>query len=605
MKKNLKCLLAGFLAAVIPFGLAACSAGGNSDETYVRMNYSTGIAENGEYNTELYGMNCVSDVDGADPGVIYVSEDESEEYGGYYYMYTTGSISYTENGETVLSAFPCYRSKNLYNWENAGAVTGSYALYVKSDDWCAADFWAPEVIRNPADGKYYMYFSASLHANYGVSGFADTGYSYDRLYLGVAVADTPAGPFSVINDMDAATGKHIPTINFQTGCNLDTVFAAIDASPFFDDNGDLYLYFNKHNDSAHSNFNSVWGMKMNSMTAPDYSTVTALLMPGYTECANGAGEMTALKGAGTSTDRQEGDVNEGPFMLKHNGKYYLTYSSEGYTSTSYSVWQAVSDSPLSGFVKMSFAEGNPVLDGSLRGYMGGTGHHCFVSAGDNLYIVYHRHTTADEWSGERVISADRVNFTTNANGDEVLVTNGPSTILSWLPESVSGYENLAQVASVSMNNGTGIEYLVDGILPYATVEEYNVMTSESGDVTITLSWDKPVDVSSIMIYNAGYMEQAFSKISNIRFKLAETPTWANMDYTYAVIENVEVPERFCDADTNYYVACVPTVAEFDSICVTEITITILECDRLMEFDKLGNENLALELSEIVVLGSVR
>lgn len=604
MKMNFKRFLAALLAVIMPLGLAACSHGKDAD-TYVLMNYGSGLADDGEYNTSLYGMNCVSDIDGADPGVFYVSEEENKEYGGYYYMYVTGFISYEVDGKTTVSAYPCYRSKDLYTWENAGTVTGGYALLVNEDDWCASDFWAPEVIRNPADGKYYMYFSASLHANYGVSGFANTDYAYDRLYLGVAVSDSPVGPFSVINDTDAATGKHIPTINFQTGCNLNTVFAAIDASPFFDDNGDLYLYFNKHNDTAHSNFNSVWGMKMNSMVYPDYSTVTALLVPSYTECANVAGEMTVLKGAGSATTRTEGAVNEGPFMLKHNGKYYLTYSSEGYTSTSYSVWQAVSDSPLSGFKKLDFTEGNPVLDGSQKGYMGGTGHHCFVKAGDEMFIVYHRHTTADEWSGGRVISADRVGFAENAKGDEVLVTNGPSTILTWLPESVSGYQNLAQSANVTMNNGTGIDYLTDGVIPYATVAEYNVMSSESGDVTITMSWDKPVNVSSVMIYNAGYMDQAFSKISSIRFKLAETPFWASKDYTYAVIEDLQVPKQFCDVNTNYYVACVPSVAEFDSICVTEITITILESDRLAEFDKLGNKNNALELSEIVVLGSER
>lgn len=605
MNKKLKRLFAGLLATALALSGAGC--GQNSDENAVLMNYATGIGENGEYNSELYGMNCVSDVDGADPSVIYVSEEESAEYGGYYYMYVTGYIQYqNEESKDGIYAYHCYRSKDLYNWENAGALQGGYALQVEEDDWCWSDFWAPEVIQNPADGKYYMYFNAGLHSDYGVEGLANTSTQGDKIYLGVAVSDGPTGPFDVINDVDQKTGKKVPTINFQTGCNLDAPFPVIDASPFFDDDGQFYLYFKAEPNSYREENGTIFGMKMNSMEYPDYSTVTALVVPDYAQCANVAGELTGIKGYG-AVDRSEGGVNEGPFMFKHNGKYYLTYSSEGYTSSSYSVWQAVSDTPLSGFKKLSFAEGNPVLDGTIKGYMAGTGHHCFVTCGEEMFIVYHRHTNAEGWSnsGGRVISADRVSFVENASGDEVLVVNGPSTILTWLPETVSGYANLAQTANISTDNGSGIEYLTDGIIPYATVTEYMVADSEEGDVTITLSWDSPVEVSSVMIYNSGYSDTAFSKISRMKFKLAEKPDWASKDYTYAVIKNLEFPSDYYDESSNAYVACAPAVAEFDSITVTEIQITISGYDRLSEFDKQGNKNQALELSEIVVLGGVK
>ena len=38
-------------------------------------------------------------------------------------------------------------------------------------------------------------------------------------------------------------------------------------------------------------------------------------------------------------------INEGPCVVYHNGKYYLTISINGYRDKSYSVIQAVSDSP--------------------------------------------------------------------------------------------------------------------------------------------------------------------------------------------------------------------------------------------------------------------
>jgi hypothetical protein len=43
--------------------------------------------------------------------------------------------------------------------------------------------------------------------------------------------------------------------------------------------------------------------------------------------------------------------NEGAFMYKHNGKYYLTYSANPFWAREYAVGYAVADSPLGDFVK--------------------------------------------------------------------------------------------------------------------------------------------------------------------------------------------------------------------------------------------------------------
>ena len=67
--------------------------------------------------------------------------------------------------------------------------------------------------------------------------------------------------------------------------------------------------------------------------------------------------------------------------------------------------------------------------------------------------------------------------------------------------------------------------------------------SAEGDVTITMKWQEPVRVSSLMIYNAQNVEQAFSNISDIRFKLEEQPSWASRNYDYAVIKDLKFPDR--------------------------------------------------------------
>ncbi len=61
-----------------------------------------------------------------------------------------------------------------------------------------------------------------------------------------------------------------------------------------------------------------------------------------------------------------------PFILKKDGKYFLTYSCNDYRNQDYAVGYAVSDSPMGPWTKY---EGNPIL---LRpqDYVG-TGHHAF------------------------------------------------------------------------------------------------------------------------------------------------------------------------------------------------------------------------------------
>ena len=619
MKQKYSKLLVGLLAASLCMGTVGCKSDNQGQDSLVYLNYATGLDESGNYNDELYGMN-INDLGAADPGCFWLSEEEDPRYGGYFYMYPTTSLAnsdaslnsgyFEENNVSVIAA-ACYRSKDMYHWEKCGALEGGYTLQVDEDDWCQSNFWAPEVIRNPADGKYYLYFSASAKANYGVEGISDSTNAFDRLYLGDAVSDSPMGPFDVLYDIDAATGKRVPTINFHTGCKTEYNWAAIDVSPFFDDNGDLYLYFNKHADDHYSELNGIFGMKMKSMSIPDYSTVTCLTQSGVVSASNTPGEIETVV-SGESYFSGESGVNEGPIMLKHNGKYYLTYSSNGYEHITYSVHQAVSDSPLGKFTKLTIDQGNPVLDGSSLGYMNGTAHHAIAKRGNELWIIYHRHDSIYGYDSGwgRSVCADRLNFVTNAEGMEVLTANGPSKSLQWLPESVSRYVNLAKSAEVSINRGTGIQYLTDEILPFYTVSQDFALKSEIGkkekseDTVITLKWDEPVSVSSLMIYNAKDVNYAFSKIADVRFKLAEKPEWASREFDYAVIKDLEHPERYYNKDSKEYISCSPAVAEFEEMLVTEIQITIQAEDRLVIENKHGEKNTALNLSEIIVLGGV-
>ena len=88
------------VCAVICFSLIGC--GGNSG---FRLSYADGMNLSEGYDTDLLYKNN-SDFWGGDSGVIYVSKEQSEEYGGYFYQYMSecagvaNVIPSTENGET-------------------------------------------------------------------------------------------------------------------------------------------------------------------------------------------------------------------------------------------------------------------------------------------------------------------------------------------------------------------------------------------------------------------------------------------------------------------------------------------------------------------------
>ena len=111
MKKTIKRFLAGILAAGLCFGTAGCNGQGSGKDSLVYLDYGTGINDDGNYNTELYGIN-IKEPQGGDPSMIYVSEEEDPVNGGYYYMYSGGTASAEEYAKEHISvlAVTCYRS---------------------------------------------------------------------------------------------------------------------------------------------------------------------------------------------------------------------------------------------------------------------------------------------------------------------------------------------------------------------------------------------------------------------------------------------------------------------------------------------------------------
>ena len=347
MKKILKSIISLSLAGMMIFAVAGCNAGGKAEAAASDFTYDDGISESGSYNTKYFYRNDNLVQWFADPGCIYVSEEEDSEYGGYFYIYGT-----TRKSDNALLGV---RTKDFASYENLGPV-----IMLSEDDWARGDIWAPEVIVNPdpaaENEKYLMYFSANSLAATG-------DVSYDNFHLALACAPTPAGPFVLYeklhngeeNSYKETYSNLIPSIDFTKhageiqdgiidvlpyeGYNggvymsseaIDKgVWALIDASAFFDENGDEYLYFVGHADSYKSN-GVIYGVKMKDIATPDYSTLRPLAVAGRKIISKDSSGKYKATGYVASIDS---GVNEGPFLQYHyterNGvktkKYYLTY----------------------------------------------------------------------------------------------------------------------------------------------------------------------------------------------------------------------------------------------------------------------------------------
>ncbi len=259
--------------------------------------------------------------DFADPGVLQVSDG--------YYAYATNA-----SGRNVQLA----HSADLVNWEllrrDALPALPSWAQLGGSY------VWAPEVIQ--IDEQYVLYFTAR-------------DKEADLQCVGVATSAEPQGPFQSTADE--------PLV-----CQVDEG-GSIDASPFRDEDGTLYLYWK--NDGNCCNMTTyLYGQQM----APDGLSLL--------------GEPVRL----VQNDAfWEGSLVEAPTMWRQDDRYYLFFSANNYGGFEYAVGYATCDSPLG---PCEDSPDNPILAGVKATAQSpaviGPGHQTIVQDDEgDLWMVYH------------------------------------------------------------------------------------------------------------------------------------------------------------------------------------------------------------------------
>jgi beta-xylosidase len=243
--------------------------------------------------------------------------------------------------------FFAFSSRDLKNWTEHGPILDFRDIpWIREDGRDRHGPWAPAMATR--DGKFYFYYSVGPQTRQHPS------------RIGVAVADSPAGPFR-------DSGKPL-----LTGGNG---FEAIDAMVFADPLTENYYFYAGGSDGS-----TLRVFEMNDDMISFRREVEVQTPPRFTEA---------------------------PFIHHHAGRYHFTYSHGSYRNSSYSVHYATSESPTG-----PWQYRGALLESDARHK--GPGHHSILRFPDNegeWFIIYHRWNNREgdgPYSGVREIAIERI-----------------------------------------------------------------------------------------------------------------------------------------------------------------------------------------------------
>ena len=217
-------------------------------------------------------------------GPEWIRDPTILEVEGHYYM--TGTYVHKGVSETSAEAWPGIKLWSSPDLKTWREVPG-FLVRNEQLSWAQTLLWAPEIFAH--QGKFYLTFSAQ-----------DTGGACNKQSLAVAVADAITGPYEVLTPDE-------PLL-----CGNDT-------SLFTDDDGRVYAL-------------------QTGITVTEISLAPLEVI----------GTQTQVIAASPTPGAWDSEINEGPFMVKKNGTYYLFWSG---TARGYEVGYATAEQPLGPYSK--------------------------------------------------------------------------------------------------------------------------------------------------------------------------------------------------------------------------------------------------------------
>jgi arabinoxylan arabinofuranohydrolase len=245
----------------------------------------------------------------------YLADPTSLAHDGRVYIYCSNDDESPVEGGYNIPNIICISSADMKNWTDHGSVFRA----AEATTW-AQRTWAPGAIER--DGKFFLYFG-----NGGAN-------------IGVAVADSPIGPFR-----DPLGG---PLITHQTpGVQPARNMWLFDPGAFIDDDGQAYLYFGGNGDD------NVRVAKLNRDMISIDGEIIKMSAPAFFEAA---------------------------WVYKRNGIYYFSYSTQPRAGMRWDYM--TSDHPTQGFVYRGIvSEQHPINNNNH--------HAALFEFQDRWYHVYH------------------------------------------------------------------------------------------------------------------------------------------------------------------------------------------------------------------------
>ena len=505
--------------------LGACVGGGTEDggnDTYKDYTSSTVMFED-------YSLIDQKSYDESFDDTVYYRNDLKQDMGDPMVVYDEKSNLFyaygTRGGDGTIEYFT---STDLTNWTRGGVC-----MQLPKNSWAMGDknpdkpnegrtLWAPDV--QYINGKYYMYFTVPM---------------YSGAQIAVAVGDslTKFELFSGTN----ADGEIIDyTRNTFSGMEGETI---LDQNVFQDDDGKLYMYFSYDTGKSkiaanQGKYAEIWGVQLKDPVTWDLSTITRIAVPGLKNLQDNY-DRGLITWEYCSSSFQNGfRCSEGPYMIKKNGKYILTYVSNSFEDNQYNVGYALSDSPLSDFEKpydpndamknmLLGVPGEPgtAIESKYINFQTGTGHASIVKVGNEYMFAYHAHMNRDSWDVQndwsnhgdyRALGLDYLYF----GGDGTPYTNGPTFSLQRLPEKVSGLKNLAIEDGVrittTLQSAANLGKLIDNKTSRIFDNSHDAKFRK-GKTRIVVTLPKEYAIKAVNIYNSADYDTSIQYIDQIDF----------------------------------------------------------------------------------------
>ena len=306
----------------------------------------------------------------------YTADPAPMVYEGRLYLYTSHDEDVTVNNFFTMNDWRLYSTVDMVNWTDHGSPAG-----YRTFSWGTGDAWAPHGV--PRNGKFYLYVPINN----------STGSK-----IGVAVANSPAGPFT------DALGKAL----------ISTGGGNIDPNVFIDDDGQAYLYWGNPD---------LYYVRLNAdmISFPGSPTKTSLTTAGF--------------GARSNSDRATA-YEEGPWFYKRGSLYYLVYPADG---TPEKISYTTSTGPLGPWMYRGDIMAKETGAGSSF-----TNHPGVIDYKGHSYFFYHNGALPGGGGYKRSVCVEE--FTYNADGTmpmSRMSTTGPASLAPLSPYQQVEAETIA------------------------------------------------------------------------------------------------------------------------------------------------------------------